>query len=859
MRRIKLWAGLLAFLVLLIIGVLAWLFQDLPSVDAAGFGLNLPSIRITDRQGRLLYEMLAQGGGRNAPTPFERIPLALRQATIATEDASFYSNPGVDPLGILRAVWINLQGGETIAGGSTITQQVARTLLLSPQERVQRTLRRKLREGILAWQLTQRYSKDQILALYLNQTYYGGMAYGVEAAAQTYFGKSASDLNLAESALLAGLPQAPSLYDPFTDLAAAKKRQAVVLGLMKKAGYLDAGQAALAEREPLVLAGTPYPMEAPHFVMMVRSQIDALFTPDQVMAYGGLVVRTTLDLDDQKKAEQAVADQLERLHAKETPATSHNLNDAALVALDPHSGQILAMVGSADYNDQAHAGAVNMALAPRQPGSALKPLIYASAFDPTRARPWTAATMLLDVSTNFVTHDLKPYTPVDYDGLEHGPVLARDALASSLNIPAVLTLDHIGLPALFDLAGRLGMSMAGANGMGDPDQADLSLALGGGEVRLLDLTAAYGAFATGGTRVDPQAILEIRTTAGQMVYSAPTPPPQRVLDERVAWLVSDILSDDNARLLGFQPNSVLRLDRPAAVKTGTTSDFHDNWTVGYTPDLVVGVWAGNANHEAMRNITGLTGAAPIWAETMRAIMAGTPEKDFTRPAGLVQVEVCSLSGLLPTPACPYRRLEWFIAGTQPTQPDNFYRTVEVDAASALTPGGAPTRLADAATPPERRLSITVLDLPPQAGPWAHGHGLLLLSDLLPPGLAGLVATPSPAAPGGPGPTTPGNTPVAPTALPQAELSLVSPGDRTTFQISPGLPLANQQIRLLAVGAGDLVQVTLYVDGHALASLTAPPYQAWWVLAAGAHEAWAAGLRLDGSRVESPHIKFTVKP
>jgi len=253
----------------------------------------------------------------------------------------------------------------------------------------------------------------------------------------------------------------------------------------------------------------------------------------------------------------------------------------------------------------------------------------------------------------------------------------------------------------------------------------------------------------------------------------------------------------------------------------------------------------------MRDITGLTGAAPIWAEAMRAIMAGMPEKDFTRPAGLVQVDVCTLSGLLPTQACPYRRLEWFIDGTQPTQLDHFYRTVELDAASIVTPGGAPTRLADVDTPPERRVTVTALDLPPQAGPWAHGHGLLLLSDLLPPGVANA-----------PSPATQENTPAGPTGptvLPQEELSLVSPGDRTTFQISPGLPLADQQIRLLALGAGDLRQVTLYLDGQALASLDAPPSQAWWVLAAGPHEAWATGLRLDGSRVESPHVQFTVKP
>jgi membrane peptidoglycan carboxypeptidase len=376
-------------------------------------------------------------------------------------------------------------------------------------------------------------------------------------------------------------------------------------------------------------------------------------------------------------------------------------------------------------------------------------------------------------------------------------------------------------------------------------------------VRLLDLAAAYGAFASGGYRVDPQAILEIRTTSGQVVYTAPDLPRQRVLDERVAWLISDILSDDNARLLGFQRNSVLRLDRPAAVKTGTTSDFHDNWTVGYTPDLVVGVWAGNANHEAMRDITGLTGAAPIWAEAMRAMLSGAPEKSFTRPAGMVQAEVCSLSGLLPTQACPYRRLEWFIDGTQPAQPDHFYRTVELDAASVITPGGAPTRLADAATPPEQRLTVTVLDLPPQAGPWAHGHGLLLLSDLLPPGSADAHLPAAPADQGTPAKS--GDTPSPPAALPQDELSLASPGDRTTFQISSGLPLANQQIRLLALGASDLRQVTLYIDGRALASLDAPPYQAWWVLSAGEHEAWATALRLDGSQVESAHVRFNVKP
>ena len=365
---------------------------------------------------------------------------------------------------------------------------------------------------------------------------------------------------------------------------------------------------------------------------------------------------------------------------------SHNVNNAALVAIDPQSGAILAMVGSPDYGDADHAGAVNMALAPRQPGSALKPLIYAAAFDPGQPRPWTAATMLLDVTTSFVTHDGLSYTPANYDNLEHGPVLARDALGSSLNIPAVLTLDHIHLSTLFDLASRLGITT-----LNDPDRYDLSLALGGGEVSLLQLTAAYAALDHHGARVEPFSILEIRGMDGVVLYQARPAAAVQIIDPRVAWLISDILSDDAARSIGFGRNSMLHIDRPAAVKTGTTTNFHDNWTIGYTPELVVGVWAGNASHEAMRQVTGLTGAAPIWHQFIRTVLEGRPAKQFERPDGLVQVQVCSLSGLLPTPACPYRRFEWFVDGTQPTRADTFYQTMELDAATGL--------LASSATPP----------------------------------------------------------------------------------------------------------------------------------------------------------------
>lgn len=799
----------------------AWLTADLPAPQEIAGHFHLPSVRILDREGRLLYEILPEEGGRHVAVPLQKVPLALRQATIATEDRSFYQHPGFDFVGMLRAVWINLQGGKTVAGGSTITQQVARNLLMQPGERLERTLRRKLREVILAWQLTRQFSKDQILELYLNQTYYGGMAYGVEAAAQTFFGKSVEQLDLAEAALIAGLPQAPALYNPFTDFAAAKARQEVVLQLMEEAGYITSEQHELASREPLVLAETPYPIRAPHFVMMVRHALDELLTPEQVFASGGVQVRTTLNLDWQGVAERAVQYQLELLKRSED-GLGHNVNSAALVALDPYNGDILALVGSPDYFDAEHGGAINMALTPRQPGSALKPILYAAALDPQRpGGAWTAATMLLDVRTAFRTGEGAAYLPENYDLREHGPVLLRQALASSLNVPAVITLDHIGLPALFAQAEKMGIST-----LGDPAQYDLSLALGGGEVRLLELTAAYGAFANGGFRVTPRLLLEVTTISGEVLYQAPQPAQVRVLDERVAWLISDILSDNDARRLGFGPYSLLRLDRPAAVKTGTTTNFHDNWTVGYTPGLVVGVWSGNTDYQPMREVNGLTGAAPIWHQFLRAVLVGTPEESFQRPAGLKAVEICVLSGLLPTEACPYRRTEWFIAGTEPRQPDHFYRIVVLDSATGA--------LADANTPPERRLVKVVLDLPPQAHAWARSQGLTLLQDLS--GGTTALASPSDG----------------------RQLFIHSPANGSIFRISQSFALQAQRLLLEALGQAGLQKVSLWLDGVQVAQFDQPPYQFWWILQPGSHQLWAQAYLADGTLVRSEVVTFKVE-
>lgn len=825
-----------------IIGLLAgalaafgwWAFRDLPDLDDLPARLNTPSVRIEDRHGRLLYESLPADGGRHAVTPFADIPLACRQAAVAVEDRGFYEHAGVDITGITRAVWINLRRGHISAGGSTITQQAARTVLLAADERQQRSLRRKLREAALAVLLERRFSKDEILALYLNQTYYGGMAYGIGAAAQTFFGRSVAELDLAQCALLAGLPQAPALYNPFTDPDAARARQADVLRLMETAGYLATEQRLLAEREPLAYTESPYPIEAPHFAMMARAAIDRLFTPADIYRYGGLAARTTLDLDWQRLAEDAVRRQLDELRRSDD-GLGHNVNNAALIALDPHTGQVLALVGSPDYFDAQNGGAINMALSPRQPGSALKPLVYAAALTPgAPGGGWTAATMLLDVSTSFVTHEGQAYVPANYDLQEHGPVLAREALASSLNIPAVLALEHIGLENFFAFAKKLGIST-----LGDPQNYDLSLSLGGGEVRLLDLAGAYAALANGGYLVAPQILIDVRSASGEVVYTSPAPEEARVIDARVAWLISDILSDNDARRLGFGPTSLLRIDRPAAVKTGTTSNFHDNWTVGYTPELVVGVWSGNTSYESMRGVNGLSGAGPIWHQFMRAALAGRPAQPFERPAGLAQARVCALTGLLPGKRCPYTRSEWFIDGTQPQQEDTYYREVFVD-----TQTGA---LAGPETPPERRRSVLALDLPPQAFAWARRHNLTLYADLQ------RRAAPVPA-----DTVEAQKIAVAPLSADATALHIIAPASGSRFRLSRMLPAEDQRIRLEAVGPANLRRVTLFIDGVEIARFSSAPYIVWWPLVPGPHRLAAQAILPDGAVLTAPEVTFSVE-
>ena len=827
-RRRRLWVAMAVLWSLILVGGLVicyWLLADLPPLgDLHGYAAA-PSSKIYDRRGRLLFEMPPPYTGSHSPVSLGDVPEALRQAVIATEDASFYLNPGVDVWSIVRALWINIRGREVLSGGSTITQQLARNLLLSPDERYERTLSRKLREAVLAWRIARRYSKDEILELYLNEIYFGNLAYGVEAAAQAYFAKSVRDLDLAECAMLAGLPQAPAYYNPLENLKGAKERQAVVLDLMVKHGYLDASQARSAKEEKLYFASVPFDIRAPHFVMYVRGLLEQELGLER-LEQGGLQIYTTLDLDLNETARDLVRYRLARLaecngQQANCPPGGHNVRNGALVALDPQTGEILAMMGSPDYFSARIDGAVNGTTALRQPGSSIKPLTYAAAFE---EGDLNTATMMLDVRTAFVTREGTPYVPLNYDLQFRGPVRLREALASSYNLIAVKVLDTIGIQAMTGLARRLGITT-----FDDPDRLGLAVTLGGGEVRLLELAAAYAGLASGGHAVRPVAVRRVEDSDGRVIWSEGAGVGDRVLDERVAYLITHILSDDLARIPSFGEGSVLALSRPAAVKTGTTTDFRDNWTVGYTPDLVVGVWSGNADNEPMHDVSGVSGAAPIWHDFMEAALKGRPPADFRRPDGLVEVEVCALSGLLPGHDCSHRVQELFVEGSQPVETCTMHQRVAIDRATGLR--------ATASTPPDRVVERVYAILPPEAQDWAREQGIPL-----PPPSGSEIADLGPA-------STSGNRP----------LVMGSPDAGATYRLDPGLPREAQQIVVSAwAGTGvTLGEVTLMVDGQPLARLAAPPYKALWQLEAGDHRFWAEGLDANGQRLSSDGIWIQV--
>ncbi len=627
--------------------------------------------QILDRNGRILWEIF--GEGKRTQISLAEVPEYLKQATIAVEDDTFYENIGLDAPSLAAALIANLRNpNDRPVGGSTITQQIVRHIAFDYDERSAVSYDRKVKEIALAWIMNRNYSKDEILEMYLNEIYYGNLAYGIEAAAQTYFGKTSAELTLAEAAMLAGLPQSPIELDPLSNLEAAKERQWLVLNLMVGEGFLTQAEAEAAYQEPLAFVAQEVSLDAPHFSVYVRQQLEEMFGAE-VVANGGLRVTTTLDMDFQRLAEQ-----LARQHV-DAVGPGHNLTNAALVAMQPRTGEILAMLGSVDYKDETIDGHVNVALTQQQPGSAIKPLTYAAALSPrdSETAPWHAANILWDVETEYPQFDGDVYAPVNYDGRFHGPVRLREALANSYNIPAVLLLQDVGIPAFLDFARGMGID----SWNNDSSQYGLSLTLGGAEVTPLELTAAYATFANEGQRVEPVSILRVEKRNGEQLYSHTQQPAQQAVDPRVAFLISDILDDDAARVPAMGDTNPLALPFPAAAKTGTTNDFRDNWTMGYTPGLAVGVWTGNTDNSEMLDISGLTGAAPLWSDYMQAVYTDPtlldklivngqpPAREFSPPAGMSQQGLCALASVTPGATdCSPSGSEWMLDGLDTAVP-----------------------------------------------------------------------------------------------------------------------------------------------------------------------------------------------
>lgn len=610
-------AGLAAF---------AWFSRELPDPGKILDRQIVQSTKIYDRTGQtILYEI--HGDQKRTLVELKDIPEKVKWAAIAIEDKDFYKHHGFDFRGILRAILVNLIRGEKVQGGSTITQQFIKNSILSSKK----TYTRKIKELVLSYQMERKFTKDQILQLYFNEIPYGSTAYGIQSAAQTFFGKDAKDLNLAEGALLAALPKAPTYYSPYgSHKDELLGRQKYILNLMVEQGYITEEEAEEAKAIDIMSDIVPRRENilAPHFIMYVKEILTEKYG-EKTVDQGGLRVYTTLDLDKQKIAEEAVAEGVKK------NAEKYNAHNAALVALDPKTGEILAMVGSKNYFAESEPEGckpgvdckfepnVNVAIRPRQPGSSFKPIVYAAAF----LKGYTPETILFDVVTTFKT-ETKNYRPNNYDDKEHGPVTMRTALAGSLNIPAVKTIYLAGINNVLDLADELGYTT-----LADRSRFGFSLVLGGGEVKLLEHTSAFGAFANEGTWVKPRAILKIEDANGKIIDEW-KPEEKKVLEPQIARQVTSILSDNEARSFVFGSKSPLVLPgRPVAAKTGTTNDWRDGWTIGFTPSLAAGVWAGNNNNEEMkRGADGVYVAAPIWNSFMKQALVDSPIEQFTAPA-----------------------------------------------------------------------------------------------------------------------------------------------------------------------------------------------------------------------------------
>ncbi len=668
-KKTKRFLKLRWLLVLIVIIVGAGLFyqyilHDLPSPSELSSTSYPQSTQIFDRNGKLLYTIYAN---RNQSfVPLSQIPSYMQEATIAIEDRYFYTHGAIDFTGIARAMLADLSH-QNLQGGSTLTQQLVKNSLLTPD----RTIQRKVKEVILAFLTEAVYPKNKILEMYLNQIPYGGTAYGVEAASQTYFGKNVQNLDLAQAAFLAGLPQAPSEYSPYgSDPTLGKQRQVEVLNAMYSQKYINKQQLTQAENEQLKFKKISDNILAPHFVFYIKNLLEQKYGV-QTVEQGGLKVVTSLDLDLQNYAQATVAAEINRIMIPD-----HVTNGAALIT-DPNTGEILAMVGSIGYSTPGY-GNVNMTTALLQPGSSIKPITYSLGL----TKGYTAATPFIDDATCFPGNP--PYCPHNYDNKWHGAVQMRYALGNSFNIPAIKMLKLDTIPDFLATASALGITT-----FNDPSIYGLSLTLGSAEVKMTDMATVYGVLANQGYRINLHPILKVTDSTGKVLeqYNPPSSPifGTHVLPSGVSYIMTQMLMDNSARYIDFGSDSSLLIPGQAvAAKTGTTNSFRDNWTIGYTtsPAYVVAVWVGNNNHTPMSSIaSGITGAAPIWHSLMSHLLDGKKAVPPAMPDNVIGKIICNPSGLLvpahPDPTCS-SRYEYFLKGTAPTQTDPGQQNVWVD-------------------------------------------------------------------------------------------------------------------------------------------------------------------------------------
>jgi penicillin-binding protein 1C len=636
----------LSLLLAMVIG-LAYLLRDVPSPRRLTSSDNFPvSTQIFDRKGRLLYEVFADEN--RTPIDIKTLPPYVYQASVAIEDQNFYHHFGFDIVGIIRAGKNTLQG-KRLEGGSTITQQLVKNALLTPE----RSIQRKIKEGVLSIATELIYNKQQILEMYLNYISYGGTSVGIESASKRYFGKHAKDLDLAEAALLAGLPQSPSRYSPFgSNPEQAKARQQDVLRRMVEDKYITPDEAEKAKNEVLKFAISRTDIQAPHFVFYVRDLLVEKYGIDKVEK-GGLRVTTTLDLDLQNTAQASLSAEVDKLK-------SYRVGNGASLILKPNTGEILAMIGSKDYFNTEEDGQVNVTLAQRQPGSSIKPIMYATAFQEKILNP---GSYLLDIPTCFLVPGQKPYCPKNYDGNFHGPVNIRTSLGNSLNIPAVKSLRLLTVEQFIKQAQKMGITS-----WTDPANYGLSLTLGGGEVRMIDLAQAFSVLADEGVKVPLTPILKVEDYKGNVLDEVNTDKRkedlqfltdnedetqqndlERVMDRAPAYMTAHIMQDNNARTMAFGPKSKLVIpNQVVSVKTGTTNDLKDNWTVGFTPEFEVITWVGNNDSTPMNRalVSGITGAAPIFNDIMTFVLQGHEPVWQAKPDDVASADVC-VSGFPP--------------------------------------------------------------------------------------------------------------------------------------------------------------------------------------------------------------------